>query len=131
MKRLIALMMCAVSLGAAAQLPDYVPTDGLVAWIPLDDANTFYDEQGGMDIQETYEALPAPDRFGVPNGAHSFDGNDDFIALDSETQAFDFSGQQAISISVWVKPNSSGPQFGLLGYSSFSSGNPQYALKIS
>ena len=130
MKRLIALTMCVVSLGAAAQLPDYVPTDGLVAWIPLDDANTFYDEQGGMDIQETYEALPAPDRFGVPNGAHSFDGNDDFIALDSETQAFDFSGQQAISISVWVKPNSSGPQFGLLGYSPFLNAYPQYALKI-
>jgi len=29
------MMMCAVSLGAAAQIPDHVPTDGLVAWLPL------------------------------------------------------------------------------------------------
>ena len=131
MNRFFTLLFAAVCATAVGQLPDYVPTDGLVAWIPLDDANTFYDEQGGLDIQETYEAVPAPDRFGVPNGAHSFDGDDDFIALDSETQAFDFSGQQAISISVWVKPNSSGPQFGLLGYSPFSGVYPQYALKIS
>ena len=120
-----------IGFACVAQVPSYVPEDGLVAWIPLDDANTFYSEQGAIDIQETYEALPAPDRFGVPNGAHLFDGNDDFIALDSENQAFDFSGQQAISISVWVKPNSSGPQFGLLGYSPFSGVYPQYALKIS
>ena len=35
-ERLVALMMCAVSLGAAA-VPDYVPTEGLIGWWPQTD----------------------------------------------------------------------------------------------
>ena len=62
MKRLIALMMCAVSLGAAAQLPDYVPTDGLVAWYPLD-GNGLDAGPAGLNGTE-YGSLPTDSRNG-------------------------------------------------------------------
>ena len=36
MRRFLTLMLCASWLFASAQVPDYVPTDGFVAWYPLD-----------------------------------------------------------------------------------------------
>ena len=70
MRRLLALMMCAVSLGAAAQLPDYVPTDGLVAWYPLD-GNVEADGEGGQDGLN-FEAQASEDRNGNSSSAMLF-----------------------------------------------------------
>ena len=36
MRRFLTLILCASWLVASAQVPDYVPTDSLVAWCPLD-----------------------------------------------------------------------------------------------
>ena len=62
MKRLIALMMCAVSLGAAAQLPDYVPADGLVAWYPFN--GNAIDESGNGNDGVAVAVEAVEDRFG-------------------------------------------------------------------
>ena len=72
MKRLVTLMMCAVSLGAAAQLPDYVPTDGLVAWYPLngDAQEAIHDSLNGMN--STSSSLVEVNRFGQQGGALGF-----------------------------------------------------------
>ena len=78
MKRLIALMMCAVSLGAAAQLPDYVPVEGLVAYYPLDgdlmDLGP-YGQDGTL-----FGGTLALDRFGLFSSI-DFDGEADYGIL--------------------------------------------------
>ena len=73
MKRLVALMMCAVSLGAAAQLPDYVPIDGLVAWYELD-GNGLDESPAHLDINSDSNP-PAADRFGQGGAALRFEND--------------------------------------------------------
>ena len=51
MKHIFTLSLCflALSLSAYGQVPDYVPTEGLVAWYPMESslANAFGDEHNG------------------------------------------------------------------------------------
>tara|TARA_B110000008_G_scaffold269038_1_gene297835 strand:- start:222 stop:1787 length:1566 start_codon:yes stop_codon:yes gene_type:complete len=75
MKRLIALTMCVVSLGAAAQLPDYVPTDGLVGWWPLD-GNAQDASVNEIDLIEVGDVHFESDRFGNTESAIAFNGID-------------------------------------------------------
>ena len=98
MKRLIALTMCAVSLGAAAQLPDYVPTDGLVGWWSLDGnaEDAFVNELDGIPDSP----IPTQNRFELSSTAYLFDGTDDHIQL-SDLQETQF-GQLHFSINAWV-----------------------------
>ena len=70
MTRLVALMVCAVSLGAAAQLPDYVPADGLVGWWPLD--GNASDESGHGYDGEIISAENQTNRFGMEVRALNF-----------------------------------------------------------
>ena len=98
MKRLVALMICAVSLGAAAQLPDYVPTDGLVAWYPFDgNANDFsgYSNHGAINGAQMTE-----DRFGEANGAFSFSGGTN-IQIPHNPQ-IDFATGDSLTWAIWV-----------------------------
>ena len=98
MKRLVALVMCAVSLGAAAQLPDYVPTDGLVGWYSLDgDVSqfSFNTSQGGSSgINSTQN------RFSQPQTAVSI-GGEDFCLL-NDVGSLDAIGEWTFSI--WIRP---------------------------
>ncbi|MDA0946590.1 MAG: FISUMP domain-containing protein [Bacteroidetes bacterium] len=96
MKRLIALAMCAVSLGAAAQLPDYVPTDGLVAWYPFNENSN--DESGNEHHADlNFDAALSHDRFGLPNASVFLDGQQDHVS----TPAIFNSGLDR-TISIWI-----------------------------
>ena len=78
MKKLITILFAfALGLNLSAQVPDYVPTDGLVVWYPLDgDATDF----GPFNIQPEYAvAEPAANRFEQEGRALSFIGDEDFI----------------------------------------------------
>jgi hypothetical protein len=62
---------------AHAQLPSYLPTDGLVGWWPFNgNAN---DESGNGNDGVVNGATLVEDRNGVLNAAYSFDGVNDFI----------------------------------------------------
>jgi hypothetical protein len=68
---------------AQAQLPSYLPADGLVGWWPFNgNAN---DESGNGNDGMVYGATLAADRFGNAVSAYSFDGVDDFIEVQSQT----------------------------------------------
>jgi hypothetical protein len=74
----------AVGLGLTAslfaQVPSYVPTNGLVGWWPFNgNAN---DESGNGNNGTVNGATLTTDRFGNANKAYSFDGVDDFIVGD-------------------------------------------------
>ena len=97
MKRLLILLFAASSLTAVGQVPDYVPTEGLVAWFPCDSSV--------QDLINTY--TPEVEDFdgylhgasGEAYGALSFDGENDFIRLDGNP-TFENS---SFSIGLWLK----------------------------
>ena len=72
MNRLFLLLFGMVTLVAHAQIPDYVPTEGLVAWYPFNgNAN---DESGNGYHCESHGAVLTANRYGTPLSAFNFDG---------------------------------------------------------
>jgi hypothetical protein len=83
-KGLQALLICLsllVSSSIQAQVPSYVPTDGLVGYWPFNgNAN---DESGNGNDGTVNGASLTEDRNGNVNAAYSFDGVDDIITLNA------------------------------------------------
>jgi hypothetical protein len=77
-KHLLTLTLLCFGLLAQAQIPSYVPTNGLVGWWPFNgNAN---DESGNGNHGTVNGATLAADRFGNAGKAYSFDG-DDYINI--------------------------------------------------
>ena len=78
---------------AHAQLPSYLPADGLVGWWPFNgNAN---DESGNGNDGVVNGATLAEDRLGNSSKAYSFDGVNDFIGMDGSnlsSTSFSLSG---------------------------------------
>ncbi len=92
----------AVGLGLTAnvmaQVPSYVPSNGLVGWWPFNgNAN---DESGNGNNGMVNGATLTTDRFGNAGKAYSFDGVDDEILIQS-LQSYNFNSK--ISVSIWIK----------------------------
>ncbi|MEY4865827.1 MAG: hypothetical protein RLY64_81, partial [Bacteroidota bacterium] len=96
MKHLLTLTLLCFGLLAQAQIPSYVPTNGLVGWWPFNgNAN---DESGNGNHGTVNGATLAADRFGNSGKAYLFDGVDDYIQSNNN-----LTGQSSLSINVWVK----------------------------
>ncbi len=100
-----------------AQVPSYVPTNGLVGWWPFNaNAN---DESGNGNNGTVNGATLTTDRFGNASNAYSFDGLDDFIEL---VQPF-FNGSNTVSdftISLWInQAELPSYYYHVLGFSSY------------
>jgi hypothetical protein len=68
-------------LGALTQIPNYIPTNGLVGWWPFNgNAN---DESDNGNNGSVNGASLTIDRFGNANKAYSFNGINDYISVDS------------------------------------------------
>ena len=82
-----------------AQVPSYIPTNGLVGWWPFNgNAN---DESGNGNNGTVTGATLTTDRFGVANKAYSFNGVTNNINIpNSNCGAF---GQSSFTCSVWCK----------------------------
>lgn len=81
MKNLLLTAVATVGLTAAtmAQVPSYVPTNGLVGWWPFNgNAN---DESGNGNNGTVNGATLTNDRFGNANKAYNFDGVNDYIDI--------------------------------------------------
>ena len=95
----IAFAICTLTtFSMFAQLPSYLPADGLVAWYPFNgNAN---DESGnGNNGQLQNGAALTTDRLGIENSASFFDGIDDHISLPGQ-----FNNGQTLpefTISIW------------------------------
>jgi hypothetical protein len=90
-----------------AQVPNYVPTNGLVGWWPF--TGNANDESGNSNNGTVNGATLTTDRFGNTNTAYSFDGVNDFISI-PDNNSLDFT--TTYTISVWVQiPDYSTPQF--------------------
>ena len=98
MKHFFTISLCflALSLSVYGQVPDYIPTDGLVAWYPFNDnAN---DEGGNGNNGTVIGSTSTADRNGNVNSAYSFDGVDDHISLNINLGNF---GVSDFTISAW------------------------------
>jgi hypothetical protein len=87
-----------------AQVPNYVPTNGLVGWWPFNgNAN---DESGNGNNGTVNGATLTADRFGNVNSAYSFNN--------SRIETFNDINTPQLSISLWVKLASSSLNSGCL-----------------
>jgi hypothetical protein len=102
-KHLITLITLTFTLASTAQVPSYVPTNGLVGWWPFNgNAN---DESGNGNNGTVNGATLTTDRFGNANEAYIFGGNNILVPLTQELV-----NMPMRTISVWF--NSSNPQSG-------------------
>jgi hypothetical protein len=86
---------------ASAQIPNYVPQNGLVGWWPFNgNAN---DESGNGNHGTVNGATLASDRFGNFNQAYSFNGIDEYISANPSLPI----GSAPRTVSSWFKTNAS------------------------
>ncbi|MDA8628644.1 T9SS type A sorting domain-containing protein [Bacteroidia bacterium] len=85
-----------------SQVPEYVPTQGLLGWWPLD--GNAVDSSTNQNHGVVDGATPAKNRFGQSNKAFEFDGIDDEIT-------FEVKQLSSLSISVWQKPIDKGEAY--------------------
>jgi hypothetical protein len=99
-KQILTLLTLALATALSAQIPNYVPTNGLVGWWPFNgNAN---DESGNGNNGTVNGATLTTDRFGLANKAYSFDGVDDYIEV-ANNSSVTLIGN--MSMSAWVKTN--------------------------
>ncbi|MFM8432121.1 MAG: hypothetical protein ACKOA1_04920, partial [Bacteroidota bacterium] len=105
MKKLVLLgVFTLFSIVLTAQIPGYVPTNGLVGWWPFNgNAN---DESGNGNNGTVNGATLSSDRFGNSNSCYSFNrSTDNYIDIGPNLI---FDTLKNISISVWCKLQSIG-----------------------
>jgi len=99
MKKLILLASLAFSINAFAQVPSYVPTNGLASWYPF--TGNANDLSGNNNNGTVNGATLTTDRFGNTNSAYTFDGLNDFIDV-LHSSSLSFATYQQ-TISFWMK----------------------------
>lgn len=87
------------TLNTVAQVPDYVPLDGLVGWWPFNgNAN---DQSNFSNNGTAFGPVLTTDRFGNSNSAYNFDGINDYIEVIDDASL----RVANISMSVWFYAN--------------------------
>ena len=114
MKRFFTLLLTASCLTAVGQLPDYLPTDGLVAWYHLD-GNGLDASPAHLDIN-TDSNPPASNRFGQGGAALRFENAPIFA---SQPQ-LNLTAKDTFTVSLWLKTEEVSPSFALIGNNSGS-----------
>jgi len=101
MKNLLLLGALALSINAFGQVPNYVPTNGLVGWWPFNgNAN---DESANGNNGVVNGATLTNDRFGNSNSAYNFDGIDDYIIGNSTNLSV--ASTNKLTIASWINVN--------------------------
>ena len=114
MKHVLTLLAFALMSSGVSQVPDYIPTDGLMAWYPMN-GNALDESGNGFNCQSVGATL-TEDRFGIPSSAYTFDGQGSHL----QGASLPFSD---LSISIWFKPDA-----GIL--ESYGGGNPPTGAQL-
>jgi hypothetical protein len=116
------LVLCFVLFGSInAQVPSYVPSNGLVGWWGFNgNAN---DESSSGNHGTVFGASLTTDRFGINNAAYSFNGNNNYISM--QTMNFIPKNNTPRTLSVWMNPSTLSNQWTstAIGYGSPSTNN--------
>lgn len=85
----VTLLLLLLAVISFAQVPSYVPTNGLVGWWPFNgNAN---DESGNGNNGTVNGATLTSDRFGNTGKAYDFDGADDYLDFTNTSSIINFS----------------------------------------
>jgi hypothetical protein len=126
---IIAIAIFGFATISMAQLPSYVPSNGLVGWWPFNgNAN---DESGNGNNGTVNGATLTADRFGNANSAYNFDGVDDYISGTSNN--LNVVSTNRLSITSWINVNqfATAPAASkLITHTDASNIGQQYALSI-
>ena len=136
-KNILLPILLLVSVISFGQVPNYVPTNGLVGYWPFNgNAN---DESVNTNDGTVNGATLTTDRFGNASSAYDFDGVDDYIS-GTASSSLDVSTTQTLSMSCWINvltfPPYNGGQMGAARIFSLSDVEgtivgQQYALAIN
>lgn len=101
--RLLLGLFLLIAAQVHAQLPSYLPADGLMAWFPF--TGNAVDSTGHGHNGTVYGTTNAKGRFGVPNTAFNFNGTSDYIYVPAGSFVKEISVDitSSITISAWVK----------------------------
>lgn len=121
----IAVTLIGLFCDLQAQVPNYVPQNGLVGWWPFNgNAN---DESGNGNNGQVINAVLVPDRNGNPNSAYSFDGSGDWISVPDDISL----RPSLISLSCWINQNNLNLAQLIYKGDDSNGGNEMYALNTS
>jgi gliding motility-associated-like protein len=98
--QVLSALFALFSLSTFAQVPNYVPANGLVGWWPF--TGNAVDSSGNGNDGTVNGATLSTDRFGNANQAYGFDGMNDFISFNN---SFDYN---LFSINLWCSANQIG-----------------------
>jgi hypothetical protein len=100
MKKIITIILAILfTANLMAQVPNYVPTNGLVGWWPFNgNAN---DESGNGNNGTVNGATLITDRFGNANKAYQFGGNANSFIEVPNSSSINITGNQ-LTISAWI-----------------------------
>jgi hypothetical protein len=94
---LTALATLGLTTATMAQVPNYVPTNGLVGWWPF--SGNADDQSGNGNNGTVNGAVLTNDRYGNANSAYAFNGVSDFINVPSNS-SLNLTNQ--LTFSVWI-----------------------------
>jgi hypothetical protein len=99
---LTASLTLGLTAATIAQVPYYVPTNGLVGWWPFNgNAN---DESGNNLNGDVFGSSLTSDRYGAPSSAYSFDGQDDYIFMGS-IPSLSTVNNNGFTMALWFNSN--------------------------
>ena len=114
MKHLLTLTALLISSLAMAQVADYVPTDGLVAWYPFD-GNGLDESANLLDINSDSNS-PAVNRFGQGNAALRFEN----APMISSHPQLNLTAKDTFTVSLWLQIDDFSQSFAVIGNNSGS-----------
>ncbi len=99
MKKIFLILSILFSINSVAQVPYYVPSNGLIGWWPF--TGNANDNSGNGNNGTASGVTLTTDRNGIANAAFNFDGIDDLISVlhNSQLNSFPF------TVSVWFLPS--------------------------
>jgi hypothetical protein len=123
-KSLLAFLIAAAPLFVFAQLPSYLPTDGLVGWWPFNgNAN---DESGNGNDGTVNGAILTSDRFGVNNAAFNFNSDSQNINC-GNSPSFGLTTNTSLTINYWTLSSNNRWPF-ISKYQNLNSSNSNYGI---
>ena len=93
--------MLLISISASAQVPSYVPTNGLVAYYPF--SGNASDASGNGNNAIVNGATLTNDKFGKSNSAYNFDGINDYLSV-NHSSLLNLPGTGSFTLSSWINP---------------------------
>jgi hypothetical protein len=124
MRNFLFSIFCIINLSLFAQIPSYVPTNGLEGWWPFNgNAN---DESGNGNHGTVNGATLTADRNGNVNSAYNFSVSNNTIDF-GNNPILGLTSSQIKTFSFWMKCNSSS-YLSIYKYDNGNAGNSNYAI---